>query len=109
ACRTSDIFAREAAHTARLKIKPGTDLTPGHISISATSAETGDNVAELDATVDGVPIEIAFNVKYLVDVLNVISTPNVALETSAATSPGVIRPVGRDDYLYVAMPMHLGR
>ncbi|MCC6189657.1 MAG: DNA polymerase III subunit beta, partial [Anaerolineales bacterium] len=41
ACRTSDIFAREAAHTARLKIKPGTDLTPGHISISATSAETG--------------------------------------------------------------------
>lgn len=109
ACRTSDIFAREAAHTARLKIKPGTDLTPGHISISATSAETGDNVAELDATVDGVPIEIAFNVKYLVDVLNVISTPNVALETSAATSPGVIRPVGRDDYLYVAMPMHLGK
>jgi DNA polymerase-3 subunit beta len=109
ACRTSDIFAREAAHTARLKIKPGTDLTPGHVSISATSAETGDNVAELDATVDGAPIEIAFNVKYLVDVLNVISTPNVALETSAATSPGVIRPVGRDDYLYVAMPMHLGK
>ena len=109
ACRTSDIFAREAAHTARLKIKPGTELTPGHVSISATSAETGDNVAELDATVDGVPIEIAFNVKYLVDVLNVISTPNVALETSTATSPGIIRPVGRDDFLYVAMPMHLGK
>jgi DNA polymerase-3 subunit beta len=109
ACRTSDIFAREAAHTARLKIKPGSDLTPGHVSISATSAETGDNVAEIDATVDGQAVEIAFNVKYLVDVLNVITTPNVALETSTATSPGVIRPVGRDDYLYVAMPMHLGK
>jgi DNA polymerase-3 subunit beta len=110
ACRTSDIFAREAAHTARIKIKPGTDLTPGHVTISATSAETGDNTAEIDATVDGQPIEIAFNVKYLVDVLNVINTPNVALETSAATSPGVIRPMGgNDEYLYVCMPMHLGK
>ncbi len=110
ACRTSDIFAREAAHTARIKVKPGTDLIPGHVSISATSAETGDNVAEIDATVEGVPVEIAFNVKYLVDVLNVITTPHVALETSAATSPGVIKPVGpEDDYLYVCMPMHLGK
>ncbi len=109
ACRTSDIFAREAAHTARIKIKPGSELTPGHVSISATSAETGDNVAEIDASVDGVAVEIAFNVKYLEDVLNVITTPNVALETSTATSPGIIRPVGRDDYLYVAMPMHMGK
>jgi DNA polymerase-3 subunit beta len=110
ACRTSDIFAREAAHTARIKIKPGTELTPGHVTISATSAETGDNVAEIDATVDGVGGEIAFNVKYLVDVLNVINTPNVALETSSATSPGVIRPAGgNDEYLYVCMPMHLGK
>jgi DNA polymerase-3 subunit beta len=110
ACRTSDIFAREAAHTARIKIKPGTELIPGHVTISATSAETGDNVAEIDATVDGVGGEIAFNVKYLVDVLNVINTPNVALETSSATSPGVIRPAGgNDEYLYVCMPMHLGK
>jgi len=109
ACKTSDIFAREAAHTARLKIKPGSELTPGHVTISATAAETGDNVTELDATVDGGPVEIAFNVKYLVDVLNVIDTPNVALETATSSSPGVIRPVGRDDFLYVVMPMHLGK
>jgi DNA polymerase III subunit beta len=109
ACRTSDIFAREAAHTARIKIKPGTDEAPGHVSISATSAETGDNQAEIDASVEGAAVEISFNVKYLVDVLNVITTPNVALEVSSATSPGVIRPVTRDDYLYVAMPMHIGK
>jgi len=108
-CKTSDIFAREAAHTARLKIKPGDDLTPGHVTISASAAETGDNVAELDASVEGAPIEIAFNVKYLVDVLNVIDTPNVALETNAPSNPGVIKPVGRDDYLCVVMPMHIGK
>jgi len=109
ACKSSDIIAREAAHTTRIKVKPGEELTPGHVTISATAAETGDNVADLDATIEGDPIEIAFNVKYIVDVLNVITTPNVALETSTATSPGVIRPVGRDDYVYVVMPMHLGK
>ena len=109
ACKSSDIFAREASHTARLKIKPGSDLTPGQVVVSANAAETGDNVAELDASVDGGGVEIAFNVKYLVDVLNVIETPNVALETSTATSPGVIRPVGRDDFLCVIMPMHIGK
>jgi DNA polymerase-3 subunit beta len=109
ACKTSDIFAREASHTARLKIKPGSDLVPGQVAISATAAETGDNVAELDASIEGNAMEIAFNVKYLVDVLNVIDTPNVALETSAPTSPGVIKPVGRDDFLTVIMPMHVGK
>lgn len=109
ACKSSDIIAREAAHTTRLKIKPGEELTPGHVTISATAAETGDNVADLDASIEGDAVEIAFNVKYLVDVLSVINTPNVALETSTATSPGVIRPVGRDDYVYVVMPMHLGK
>jgi DNA polymerase-3 subunit beta len=109
ACKSSDIIAREAAHTTRLKVKPGEELTPGHVTISASAAETGDNVADLDATIEGDPVEIAFNVKYIVDVLNIINTPNVALETSTATSPGVIRPVGRDDYVYVVMPMHLGK
>ncbi len=109
ACKTSDIFAREAAHTARLRIKPGSEIEPGQVIISATSAETGDNVAELDASIEGQPLEIAFNVKYLVDVLNVLDTPNVALETTTATKPGLIRPVGREDYQYIVMPMHLGK
>ena len=89
--------------------KPGEELTPGHVTISATAAEMGDNVADLDATIEGDAVEIAFNVKYLVDVLGVIDTPNVALETAGATSPGVIKPVGRDDYIYIVMPMHLGK
>ncbi|MBI3762297.1 MAG: DNA polymerase III subunit beta [Chloroflexi bacterium] len=109
ACKAADIFAREAANTARVRVTPGGDLQPGQVEVSATSAETGSNEATVDATVEGQPIEIAFNVRYLLDVLNVIDTENVALETSTATSPGVLRPVGRDDYLYVAMPMHLGK
>jgi DNA polymerase-3 subunit beta len=109
ACKAADIFARESAHSARLVVTPGGELEPGTLEISATAAETGSNETVVDATIEGDPIEIAFNVRFLIDVLSVIETPNVALETSGANSPGVIRSVGRDDFLHVIMPMHLGR
>jgi DNA polymerase-3 subunit beta len=107
--RAANIFAREAANTARLHIVPGGELTPGQMNISARSDETGDNVGEVDATVEGEEIEIAFNVRYLLDVLSVIDTAQVALETTTANSPGVIKPVGDDDFLHVIMPMHIGQ
>ncbi|MCA9921322.1 MAG: DNA polymerase III subunit beta [Anaerolineales bacterium] len=109
ACRTAEIFARESSHTARVRIEPGGDLLPGSALIAATSTETGSNEAQIDATVDGEPIEIAFNVKYMTDVLNVIDTPQVALETTNPMEPGVIKPVGDNDFIHIIMPMHFGR
>lgn len=108
ACRAASIFAREAAYTARLKIVPGGELDAGTVEVTAQSPETGSNETVVDATIEGDPVEIAFNVKYLVDVLSVIDTPHVALETAGPSNPGVIRPIGRDDFLSVIMPMHIG-
>lgn len=109
ACKAADIFAREAAHSARLHVSPGTQLEPGKVEITATAAETGSTETVVDATVEGPGIDIAFNVRFLVEVLSVIDTPNVALETTSSSAPGVIKPVGRDDFLHIVMPMHLGR
>jgi len=109
ACKTALIFARDAAHITRLHVKPGSELARGHVVVSATSAETGDDVSELDASIEGEEIEVAFNVKYLIDVLSVTGTPQVALDTTTSSSPGVIRPVGDVDFTHVIMPMHLGR
>ena len=109
ACKAADIFAREAAHSARFKITPGGDLEPGQVEVKATSAETGSNETVVGASVEGQGLEIAFNVKYMLDVLNVIDTPNLALETSGPASPGVLRPVGREGFLHVVMPMHIGK
>ena len=109
ACKTAHIFARDAAHITRLHAKPGTELAPGYMIVSATSAETGDDVSELDASIDGEEIEIAFNVKYLIDVLSVVGAPQVALDTTTPSSPGVLRAVGDDAFTHVIMPMHLGR
>jgi DNA polymerase III subunit beta len=109
ACKAADIFARQASHSARITITPGADALPGRLQVNATAAETGAGETVIDATVEGPAIEIAFNVKYLVDVLTVVNTPNVALETTGSASPGVVRPVGRDDFIHVIMPMHLGK
>ena len=109
ACKTADIIAREAAHTARLRVYPEEELTPAHMTVAATSAETGDNETEIDVLVEGDPVEISFNVKYLNDVLGVIDTTQVALETTTDSSPGVVKPVGKDDFVHVIMPMQLGR
>ncbi len=108
ACKQAEIFAREGSLIARLNVSPGNEMQPGILEISAHSEETGSNETTVDANIDGDPILIAFNVRYLREVLDVIKTPNVALETSSPTSPGVIRPVGDDHFLYVIMPMQLG-
>ncbi|MBI5935317.1 MAG: DNA polymerase III subunit beta [Chloroflexi bacterium] len=107
ACKQAEIFAREGSNVARLDIKSANGGS-GEVEISATSEETGKNETIVEATVDGSGVLIAFNVKFLREALEVIKSPNVALETSAANAPGVVRPVGDDDFLHVIMPMHLG-
>jgi len=108
ACKAANVFARESANIVKLTIEPGSELAPGHVTVQATSAETGDNVGEMDATVEGTPIQIAFNVKYLIDMLSAANAAQVALETSTPSSPGKFVPVGDDLFLCVVMPMHIG-
>lgn len=109
ACKQAEIFAREGSNVARFNIKSSQgEMQPSEVEISATSEETGKNETIVEATVDGGGLLIAFNVKFLREALEVIRTPNVALETSAPNAPGVVKPVGDDQFLHVIMPMHLG-
>jgi DNA polymerase-3 subunit beta len=105
ATKTASIFARDGSGIVRLVITPGAELTPGKLTVSARSEEIGDDVGEIDATVEGDGAKIAFNGKYLTDVLSVLHETQVALETTSPSSPGLIRPVGTDNYTHVVMPM----
>lgn len=105
AVKMSAIFARDGSGIVRLVITPGEELTPGKMTVSARAEEIGDNVGEIDALVDGEPAKIAFNAKYLTDVLSVLRQTQAALEITTPSSPGVIRPVGVDNYVHVIMPM----
>ncbi len=106
ACKQAEIFAREGTQSTRLAITPGGEV-PGELRISAASEATGSSEATLTATVEGEPITIAFNVRFLREALEAIRTPEVALETTAPASPGVLKPVGASDFIHIIMPMHL--
>jgi DNA polymerase-3 subunit beta len=109
--KCAELFARDSSNIARITIKPGANdgLEPGAVTIEATAEDLGDNTSTIAAAVEGKEMQIIFNVKYLTDVLSVIDTPEVALEVTAPSKPGVIRPVGSQDYLSVIMPMHINR
>ena len=105
ATKTASIFARDGSGIVRLVVTSGSDVTPGKLTISARSEEIGDDIGEIDAVVEGEEAKIAFNGRYLIDVLSVLHEQQVALETTNPSSPGVIRPVGVDNYIHVVMPM----
>ena len=112
ATRSAAIFAEGGSGIIRLQIsEPAEDAGFGRMSISSRAEELGENQGEIDGLVEGDEAKIAFNSKYLVDVLDVIEETRVALETTTPSSPGVIRPVsGEDDaqtdeYVHVVMPM----
>jgi DNA polymerase-3 subunit beta len=110
ACKQTEIIAREGNFIAKLDIEPeeGSDKAP-QLQISASSEQTGSSEVIVDASVDGQPLLISFNIRYLREALEVIKTPNVSLETNAANTPGMIRPVGDDSYRHIIMPMNVSR
>lgn len=103
ATRVALLFARDNANIIRLHMTPG---APGSLRITSVSSEMGNNASDIECTVEGQPIEIAFNAKYLIDTLSHIDAPDIALETTRPTRPGMIKPGDGSDYYQVLMPMH---
>ncbi|MFN8417709.1 MAG: DNA polymerase III subunit beta [Anaerolineae bacterium] len=106
ACKNAEIMARNASNTTRFSIKPGRNTAePGAVTVSAVASERGENEWTLDANIEGQSLDVAFNIRYVLDVLAVIKEEQVALETNGPASPGLLRPAGRLDFTYVIMPM----
>lgn len=107
AVKIASFFARDGANIIRLEIQPGGAQTPGKIVVTASAADVGSNVGEVDTMVEGAGGRIAFNARYLTEALSVLGAPEVALELQGPDRPGVIKPVGRTDQIHVIMPMQL--
>ena len=88
---------------------PSQNGMPGELKVSARADEIGDNEGKIDADISGDASKIAFNARYLQDVLNAL-TGKVALEMTSPSSQGVFRPISPertepDTYVHVVMPM----
>ncbi|MHB0874627.1 MAG: DNA polymerase III subunit beta [Anaerolineae bacterium] len=109
AVRRASVFARGANNIVRLQLFTEDAGQPSRMTVSAVAADLGDNVAEVDAMVEGESVRTAFNAKYLLDLVDVIHTENLIIETSSPSSPGVFRPVGpeAEDFTHIIMPMYV--
>jgi DNA polymerase-3 subunit beta len=86
------------------------ELSEGTLRVTSQNPDLGDAKEDLQVTYSGPPLSIGFNARYLMDVLNVVDTPNVNLELCDELSPGVLKPDGGENaarYTAVIMPMRI--
>lgn len=86
AIKMASFFARESANNIKLVAKK-----PATLEIVAVSPELGDNVSQLSAKVTGDDLEIAFNAKFILDVLAVNPASQIVLELSGQMAAGLLR------------------
>ena len=104
--RTASVFARDGSGIIRLQAgNTGSSTQPGKLTVSSRAEEVGDNEGDLEVEIQGADAKIAFNSRYLSDVLSVIGQDKVILEMTSPSSPGVIRPFEGSSYTHVIMPM----
>lgn len=109
AVRRAGFFARDNNDVVRIWAKAGDDeLMPGSVEVSATAAERGNSQSELAASISGPEGQIAFNSRYLIDVLSVLKSNRVMLGMNGSNQAGVLRPTEDEAYTYVIMPMVIG-
>lgn len=84
-----------------IKIKVDSDK----MVINSTAAEIGRVHEEIPIYLQGEETNIAFNAKYILDVLKVIDAEELNIELSGSLSPGIVKPVENENYFYLLLPV----
>lgn len=76
------------------------------LRVSASTADLGEGDESLDVDYNGAPMTVAFNARYLMDVLKALGSERLEMRLSTPLSPTLITPSGVDTGArYVVMPM----
>jgi DNA polymerase III subunit beta len=101
AVRRISITARDSANVVRLN---AVDRT---LTISSNTPDVGRAQEDISVGIEGDPIPVAFNAKFLLDALTNIDSGEVFFDLTGSLSPGAIRPVDHADYVYVLAPVRV--
>jgi DNA polymerase-3 subunit beta len=82
-------------------------ISKGRLVLSSSTPENGDATEEVDIDYDGDSLEIAFNARYFMDVLEILDTEKVRFGLKEQLNPGVLKIPGTEAFTYVIMPMRL--
>ncbi|MCJ7792756.1 MAG: DNA polymerase III subunit beta [Candidatus Marinimicrobia bacterium] len=101
AVKVAAIFAREAANIVRFQVdQKGLEIT-------ANTAQVGRNIARIEAKVSGEKSKIAFNSRYLLDLLATVDSEEINLELAGALNPGVFTLKNEPSFLHIIMPVRV--
>ena len=99
AVRLASFFARDSANHVKVGI------TDHQLTLSAVSAQLGQSQSTIDVQVTGEPLEIAYNAKFLLDVLQVMSGETVSLEFSGPVAPSLLTDAALSEAQFIVMPL----
>ncbi|MEK9143340.1 MAG: DNA polymerase III subunit beta [Patescibacteria group bacterium] len=102
AVRSASIFARDSANVVRFHVNKKT------VTVSANTPQVGEGAVEIDAKIVGEEGgDIAFNSRFLVDLLSVFPGEEVVLEMTGSLNPGVFRSPTDPAFLHIIMPVRV--
>lgn len=101
ATKLASVFAKDESNVLSIKVEQG------RLSISSEAKELGSQQNEIEAQIEGESLEIAFNAKFLLDVLAATNSTQLLMEFSGPLSPTLIKPVGVEGLEYIIMPMRI--
>ncbi|MFA6007282.1 MAG: DNA polymerase III subunit beta [Candidatus Shapirobacteria bacterium] len=101
AIKESSVFARQSANVVKLSLKTNS------IELSANAPQIGQNKVTVDAKIEGEPLEIAFNYKFISDFLAICNGDEVVLELNEPLSPGLFRDQATPDLTHIIMPVRI--
>lgn len=102
AVKMSSLFAKNSANNVKFSVDKDA------LKVSSMAGESGDTISKVKATVEGGEIDIVFNAKYVLDVLQVISSDKITLEFNDDASAGMIKSEKDKDFIYIVMPLKTG-
>lgn len=97
--KTASLFSSRI-QDVKFKIEP----EKNYIQVSASSSEIGEGSSKITGKIEGKPLEINLNWKYLLDGLEAIKSSEVFFGANDSSSPTILKPVGDKTYLYILMP-----
>jgi len=101
AIKICSVFARETANVIKFTIKKEKMI------ISANSPSVGEDNVEIEVKTTGEENEIAFNGKYLLDILTAVNKEDLVFEMTGPLNPGVFKIKNDETFLHLIMPIRV--
>ena len=102
AVRLTSVFSKESNSSIKIEITDSATL-----KVFSSSQDSGEHISEFEAEIDGSPLIISFNSRYLNDFLNNVKSEDIYFESNGGVTPVVFRSNELENYLHIIMPMKM--